>query len=172
MLGLKRFVSICIFLVFANKARTQISIPYVMGVVGNAGQIDKMFSGTILLEGGSCFLLSNGISASMPSTANLFSMNCVVAPSLEPLQLDVYPNPFIEKVTVKSHTDFNYTKNVMYDLHLYNAAGIRIKSFTTSIYILRAGFEIRMPILSAGTYYLKVQVGQLHIQTLILIKSQ
>ena len=172
MLGLKRFVSICIFLVFANKARTQISIPYVMGVVGNAGQTDKMFSGTILFEGGSCFLLSNGISASMQSTANLFSMNCVVSPSLEPLQLDVYPNPFKEKVTVKSHTDFNYTKTVMYDLHLYNAAGIRIKSFATSIYILRAGFEIRMPILSTGTYYLKVQVGQLHIQTLILIKSQ
>ena len=172
MLGLKRFVSICILLVFVNKARTQINIPYVMGVVGNAGQTDKIFSGTILLEGGSCFLLSNGISASMQNAANLFSMNCVVAPSLEPLQLDVFPNPFIEKVTVKSHTDFNYTKTVMYDLHLYNAAGIRIKSFTTSIYLLRAGFEIRMPILSAGTYYLKVQVGQLHIQTLILIKSQ
>jgi hypothetical protein len=172
MLGLKRFVSISIFLVFANKARTQINIPYVMGVVGNAGQTDKIFSGTILLEGGSCFLLSNGISASMQTTANLFSMNCVVAPFIEPLQLDVYPNPFVEKVTIKSHTDFNYTKTVMYDLHLYNAAGIRIKSFTTSIYLLRAGFEIRMPILSAGTYYLKVQVGQLHIQTFTLIKSQ
>jgi hypothetical protein len=34
MLGLKRFVSVCIFLVFVNKARTQINIPYVMGVVG------------------------------------------------------------------------------------------------------------------------------------------
>ena len=172
MLSLKRFVSICLMLVFASKTQAQISIPYTMGVVGNAGQTESIFSGAILFDSERCFLLSNGISASMPSTANLFSMNCVVSPSLEPLQLDVYPNPFIEKVTIKSHTDFNYTKTVMYDLHLYNAAGIRIKSFTTSIYILRAGFEIRMPILSAGTYYLKVQVGQLHIQTLILIKSQ
>lgn len=63
MLGLKRFVSVCIFLVFVNKARTQINIPYVMGVVGNAGQTEKIFSGTILLEGGSCFLLSNGVSS-------------------------------------------------------------------------------------------------------------
>jgi hypothetical protein len=161
-----------LILILANKSQAQINIPYVMGIVGNAGQTDKIFSGAILLEGGSCFLLSNGVSASMQSASNLFSMNCFVAPSIEPLQLDVYPNPFQEKVSIKSHTDFNYTKTVMYDLHLYNAAGIRIKSFTTSIYILRAGFEIRMPILSAGTYYLKVQVGQLHIQTLILIKSE
>ncbi len=159
-------------LIFVSKSQAQISMPYVMGIVGNAGQTDKIFSGTILLEGGSCFLLSNGISASNQSAANLFSMNCVIAPFIEPLQLVVYPNPFVEKVTIKSHTDFNYTKTVMYDLHLYNAAGIRIKSFTTSIYLLRAGFEIRMPILSTGTYYLRVQVGQLHIQTLILIKSQ
>jgi hypothetical protein len=34
-----------------------------MGVVGNAGQTEKIFSGTILLEGGSCFLLSNGVSS-------------------------------------------------------------------------------------------------------------
>ena len=172
MLGLKQFVSICILLVFVNKARTQINLPYVMGIVGNAGQTNKIFSGTILLEGGSCFLLSNGISASKQSTANLFTMNCVVAPTIEPLQLDVYPNPFQEKVTIKSQTEFNYTKTVMYDLHLYNAAGIRIKSFATSIYILRSGFEIRMPLLASGTYYLKVQVGQHHIQTLTLIKSQ
>jgi len=143
-----------------------------MGVVGNAGQTDKIFSGAILLEGGSCFLLSNGVSASMQSAANLFSMNCFVAPSLEQIQLDIYPNPFQEKVTIKSHTEFNYTKTIMYDLHLYNAAGIRIKTFTTSIYLLRSGFEIRLPVLAAGTYYLKVQVGQLHIQTLTLIKSQ
>ena len=172
MLGLKQFVSLCLLLVFVNKARTQINMPYVLGVVGNAGQTDKIFSGTILLEGGSCFLLSNGLSASMQSTANLFSMNCVVAPSRELLQLSVYPNPFQEKVTIKSQTEFNYTKTVMYDLHLYNAAGIRIKTFATTIYMLRAGFEIRMPSLAAGTYYLKVQVGQLHIQTLTLIKSQ
>lgn len=172
MLGLKQFASICLMLVFASKAQTQISMPYTMGVVGNAGQTETIFSGAVLIDSERCFLLSNGVSASMQSAANLFSMNCVIAPFIEPLQLDVYPNPFIEKVTIKSHTDFNYTKTVMYDLHLYNAAGIRIKSFTTSIYLLRAGFEIRMPILSTGTYYLKVQVGQLHIQTLILIKSQ
>ena len=143
-----------------------------MGVVGNAGQTDKIFSGTILLEGGNCFLLSNGVSLSIHSSANLFSMNCVVAPSSEPLHLAVYPNPFIEKVTIKSHTEFNYAKTVMYDLHLYNASGIKIKSFATSIYVLRSGFEIRMPLIAAGTYYLKVQVGQLHLQTLTLIKSQ
>jgi membrane protease subunit (stomatin/prohibitin family) len=143
-----------------------------MGIVGNAGQTDKIFSGTILLEGGSCFLLSNGVSASIYGNANLFSTNCFIAPSIEPLLLDVYPNPFIEKIKIKSHTEFNYAKTVMYDLHLYNAAGIRIKTFATSIYVLRSGYEISIPFLATGTYYLKVQVGQLHIQTITLIKSQ
>ena len=31
---------------------------------------------------------------------------------------------------------------------------------------------ISIPFLATGTYYLKVQVGQLHIQTITLIKSQ
>lgn len=172
MLGLKRFVSICLMLVFASKTQAQISIPYTMGVVGNAGQTESIFSGAILFDSERCFLLSNGVSASIHGTANLFNINCVVAPTVQPLQLKVYPNPFFEKVTVTSYSVFNYTTAVMYDLHLYNAAGLRIKSFTTSIYGLRSGYEISTPFLAAGTYYLKVQVGQLHIQTLTLIKSQ
>jgi hypothetical protein len=147
-------------------------MPYVMGVVGNAGQTENIFSGSILFDSERCFLLSNGVSARLHGTANLFNISCVVAPTVQPLQLKVYPNPFFEKVTVTSYSVFNYATAVMYDLHLYNAAGVRIKSFTTSIYGLRSGYEISTPFLAAGTYYLKVQVGQLHIQTLTLIKSQ
>lgn len=143
-----------------------------MGIVGSAGQTESIFSGSILFDSERCFLLSNGISASIYGTANLFTSNCVVIPSAQPLQLKVYPNPFIEKVTVTSYSVFNYTTTVMYDLHLYNAAGLCIKSFTTSIYGLRSGYEISTLFIAAGTYYLKVQVGQLHIQTLTLIKSQ
>jgi len=172
MLDLKHVASICLALVFAIKARTQISMPYTMGVVGNAGQTENVFSGSILFDSERCFLLSNGVATGKHGTANLFTINCVVAPTVQPLQLKVYPNPFIEKVTVTSHAEFNYTTAVMYDLHLYNAAGLRIKSFTTSIYGLRSGFEISTLFLVAGNYFLKVQVGQLHIQTLTLIKSQ
>lgn len=172
MLRLKHCVRICLMLLFASKAQAQISMPYTMGVVGSAGQTESIFSGSILFDSERCFLLSNGVSVSIHGTANLFTINCVVAPTLQPLQLNVYPNPFVEKVTVTSHTEFNYTTAVMYDLHLYNAAGMRIKSFTTSIYGLRSGYEISTSFLAAGTYYLRVQVGQLHIQTLTLIKSQ
>lgn len=172
MLGLKRFVRICLMLLFTNEAQAQINMPYTMGVVGSAGQTESIFSGSILFDSERCFLLSNGVSASIYSTANLFTINCVVAPMIQPLQLKAYPNPFIEKVTVTSYSVFNYTTAVMYDLHLYNAAGLRIKSFTTSIYGLRSGYEISTSFLAAGTYYLKVQIGQLHIQTLTLIKSQ
>ena len=44
-----------------------------MGVVGNAGSSEKIFSGAVLLEGGSCFLLSNGVSNYTLSGINLFS---------------------------------------------------------------------------------------------------
>ena len=172
MLGLKRFVSIYLILVFASKAQAQISMPYVMGVVGSAGQTESVFSGAILFDSERCFLLSNGVAAGIHSTTNLFTINCVVAPRVQPLQLKAYPNPFIEKATITSYAVFNYTTTVMYDLHLYNAAGMRIKTFTTSIYGLRSGYEISTLFLAAGAYYLKVQVGQLHIQTLSLIKSQ
>lgn len=172
MLGLKRFVRICLMLLFASKAQAQISMPYTMGVVGSAGQTESIFSGSILFDSERCFLLSNGVSVSIHGTANLFTINCVVVPTVQPLQLKAYPNPFIEKVTVTSYSVFNYTTAVMYDLHLYNAAGVRIKSFTTSIYGLRSGYDISTLFLAAGTYYLKVQAGQLHIQTLTLIKSQ
>ena len=172
MLGLKRFVSFCLTLVFASKAQAQISMSYTMGVVGGAGQTESIFSGAILFDSERCFLLSNGVSVSIHGNANLFTISCVVAPTVQPLQLKAYPNPFIEKVTVTSYSVFNYTTSVMYDLHLYNAAGMRIKSFATTIYGLRSGYEISTPFLAAGTYYLKVQVGQLHIQTLTLIKSQ
>lgn len=172
MLGLKRFFSICLMLLFASIAQAQISMSYTLGVVGSAGQTESIFSGAILFDSERCFLLSNGVSASIYSTSNLFTINCVVAPTVQPLQLKAYPNPFIEKVTVTTYSVFNYTTAVMYDLHLYNAAGMRIKSFATTIYGLRSGYEISTLFLAAGTYYLKVQVGQLHIQTLTLIKSQ
>ena len=172
MLSLKRFVSVCLFLVFASLGKTQISMPYIMGVVGNAGSTEKIFSGSILLEGGSCFLMSNGISNYTEGTANLFSFNCVVAPVLESLHLTAYPNPFKDKVTIKSQSVFNYSTSVMYELLLYNAAGALIKTYKTSIYSLRSGFEIETPFQESGTYYLKVQIGQLHIETLKLIKTQ
>lgn len=172
MLGLKRFVSICLMLLFGSKAQAQISMPYTMGVVGSAGQTESIFSGSIVFDSELCFILSNGVSVSIHGTANLFTINCVVAPTVHPLQLKAYPNPFIDKVTVTSYSVFNYTTALMYDLHLYNATGLRIKSFATTIYGLRSGYEISTPFLAAGTYYLKVQLGQLHIQTLTLIKSQ
>ncbi|MGB4723752.1 MAG: T9SS type A sorting domain-containing protein [Sediminibacterium sp.] len=159
-------------LLFSSKDQAQKSMPYTMGVVGSAGQTESIFSGSILFDSERCFLLSNGVSVSIHGTANLFAINCLVVPTVQPLQLKAYPNPFIEKVTVTSYSVFNYTTAVMYDLHLYNAAGLRIKRFTTSIYGHRSGYEISTSFLAAGTYYLKVQVGQLHIQTLTLIKSQ
>ena len=61
MLSLKRFVSICLMLVFASKTQAQISIPYTLGVVGNAGQTESIFSGAILFDSERCFLLSNGV---------------------------------------------------------------------------------------------------------------
>lgn len=172
MLGLKRFVSVCLFFVLAVVGRTQISMPYIMGIVGNAGETQKIFSGSVLLEGGSCFLLSNGVSNYTEGTANLFSFNCVVAPAIESLHLTAYPNPFKDKVTIKSQSTFNYSTSVMYELLLYNAAGALIKKYKTSIYSLRSGFEMATLFQESGTYYLKVQVGQLHIETLKLIKTQ
>jgi len=168
----KRFVSICLFLVFTSLGKTQIRMPYIMGVVGNAGSDDKIFSGPVLLEGGSCFLLSNGVSNYTLNTLNLFSFNCVVAPAIESLQLVAFPNPFKEKVTIKSQSTFNYSTSIMYELLLYNAAGALIKNYKTSIYSLRSGFEIATQFQESGIYYLKVQVGQLHIETLKLIKTQ
>lgn len=172
MLGLKRFVSVFLFLVLASIGKTQISMPYTIGVVGNAGSADKIFSGPILLEGGSCFLFSNGISNYQPNTTNLFSVNCVVAPVFESLQLVAYPNPFKNRVTIKSLSRFDFTTSVMYNLMLYNASGALIKTYTTSIYSLRSGFEMATQFQESGTYYLKVQIGQLHIETLQLIKTQ
>jgi hypothetical protein len=172
MLGLKRFVSVCLFFVLAVVGRTQISMPYIMGVVGNAGSTEKIFSGSILLEGGSCFLLSNGVSNYTQGTANLFSFNCVVAPVIESLHLIAYPNPFKDKVTIKSQSVFNFSTSVMYELLLYNALGVMIKTYKISIYTLRSGFEMATSFQESGTYYLKVQVGQLHIETLKLIKTQ
>jgi hypothetical protein len=135
-------------------------MPYIIGIVGNAGGNEKMFSGSVLLEGGSCFLLSNGISNFFTNKTNLFS------------HLTAYPNPFKDKVTIKSQSVFNYSTSVMYELLLYNAAGALIKTYKTSIYSLRSGFEIETPFQESGTYYLKVQIGQLHIETLKLIKTQ
>ena len=172
MLGLKRLVSVCLFFAFASQGRTQIRMSYVMGVVGNAGGTEKIFSGSVLVEGGSCFLMTNGVSIIKYKAVNLFNTNCFLVPSFQSLQLAVFPNPFHEKVTIKSSSAFDYTTAVMYDLHLYNVAGVRIKSFTTSIYVLRSGYEISVPFLAAGTYYLKVQMGQMHIQTLTLIKTK
>jgi len=172
MLGIKRFVSVSLFLVFTSLGKTQISMPYIMGVVGNSGSSEKIFSGPVLLEGGSCFLLSNGVSNYTLSGINLFSFNCVVAPAIESLQLVAYPNPFKDKVFVKSQSTFNYTTSVMYDLILFNASGALIKTYKTSIYSLRSGFEMATQFQESGTYYLKVQVGQLHIETLKLIKTQ
>ena len=102
MLGLKRFVSICLTLVLASKVQAQISMSYTMGVVGGAGQTESIFSGAILFDSERCFLLSNGVSVSIHGNANLFTISCVVAPTVQPLQLKAYPNPFIEKVTVTS----------------------------------------------------------------------
>jgi hypothetical protein len=67
---------------------------------------------------------------------------------------------------------FDFTTSVIYNLLLYNASGALIKTYTTSIYSLRSGFEMAIQFQEAGIYYLKVQIGQLHIETLQLIKTQ
>ena len=58
MLGLKRFVRICLMLLLASKVQAQISMSYTMGVVGGAGQTESIFSGAILFDSERCFLLS------------------------------------------------------------------------------------------------------------------
>jgi hypothetical protein len=60
----------------------------------------------------------------------------------------------------------------MYNLFLYSASGVLLKTYSTSIYGLRSGFEISAQMYDAGNYYLKIQVGKQLVETLQLIKIQ
>jgi len=166
----KRYVSLIIlFFIFSN-VKAQINMQYVLGVIGDAGSKEQIFSGPIMFEGNRCFLLTNGITNNFSTKSQAFSFNCVVAPVLASLDLIVYPNPFKEKVIIKSRSSFDYSTSVMYNLFLYSPSGVLLKTYTTSIYGLRSGFEISALNQDAGIYYLKIQVGQQLVETLQLIK--
>ncbi len=145
---------------------------YVIGVIGDEGSKEQIFSGALLFESNRCFLLTNGVTNNFSTKSESFSFNCIVAPAIQPLHLVAYPNPFKEKVVIKSRSLFDFNTSVMYNLFLYSPSGVLLKTYSTSIYGLRSGFEISAQMYDAGIYYLKIQVGKQLVETLQLIKIQ
>lgn len=168
----KRFVSLIILFFAFSNLKAQINMQYVMGVVGDEGSKEQFFSGALLFESNRCFLLTNGVTNNFSTKSQAFSFNCIVAPAIQPLHLIAYPNPFKEKVVIKSRSLFDFNTSVMYNLFLYSPSGVLLKTYSTSIYGLRSGFEISAQMYDAGIYYLKIQVGKQLVETLQLIKIQ
>ena len=160
-------------LLFSFMANGQIKNSYNIGSIGMSGSVHPVYSGPVIMDASACFNISNGIKTLAIKQQGVFSSECVVLLKNEAgFTLMAYPNPVTASyffVKTKDHIIVANAEDLK--LELFNMNGSLIKTFTTSLDQLNAGYRVNMIGISNDVYLLKVMTSKTNIQLIKIIKT-
>ncbi len=170
--AIMQFLRVIVLLIVTNAVHAQIRNAYQIGSVGMTGSVHPVFSGPVLIDGSECFVLSNGLKTLELPKDGYFSTACrLVLLSESGINLNAYPNPVVNTVTIKSTDKILSIDKLAIELYLMDMSGRLIQKFRTDINNLNDGYQIQMNAYSNGSYLIKVASGASNFQVLPIIKS-
>ncbi len=168
----KLLISSLTFLLVSSNCQSQIKMAYNIGSIGTSGSVSPQFSGTIIIDTAACFSLSNGVKTMQLAGKGIFTNGCqLLLNNMAEIKLSAFPNPVVNSVFIKTADNSRLPTNNIITIELIDLQGRLLKTFSTNMVALNAGYEIRMNGIVGGIYTIKILAGNSKIGIIKIVKS-
>ena len=143
-----------------------------MGSIGTMGSTLAAFSGPVVINGSSCFTISNGLSNLAIAKQGVFNNSCPLSAIMVPatISFSAYPNPVVNSFMIKANNPLA-TDLTPVNILLISMDGKVVSQLNTNLQALGTGYTINASGLGAGEYAIKLYTQHQAISTLKIIKS-
>lgn len=165
-----RIIQIICFMFVTTGIKSQINLVYNIGVIGNAGAIQKIYSGPVFIDGEQCFEISNGLKTFVQLNSGPFLNNCFEFLEKTELRYKAFPNPTASYVILQTTVYAQFNDGEKFLVEVSDMLGRVLMSDKTDLNSLNAGYRISTANLSSGTYNIKIVSGSTKMQVVKIIK--
>ncbi len=158
-------------LVFGFSSVAQIKVTYHFGFIGATGDTSAKLSEQVIIQYSKCFDVTNGLRRFENQKNGAFAIACLEVPPVNLLQIQVYPNPVIKDVTIRSVIKIPERGGVKYKIMIKNFEGRSVKEVNTDIKLVNEGVKVSMMDIPTGYYIVSLYADAEIIQSFKILKA-
>lgn len=165
-----RIIQVICFMLVTTGIKSQVNLVYNIGVIGNAGATQQIYSGPVFIDGKQCFEISNGLKTFVQLNNGPFLSNCLEFLDKTEIRYRAFPNPTASYVILQTTIYAQFNDGEKFLVEVSDMLGRVLMSDKTDLNSLNAGYRISTARLSSGTYNIKVVSGSTKMQVVKIIK--
>lgn len=149
----------------------QTSAKFTMGVIGNQGSSDFVYSSYVVIPGSNCIDVEAGLRFLLKRGNGDFSIGCVEKQNQNVVELTSFPNPANDFTIVKPLTTIPQITSNEYFIQVADYRGKVYEQLKTDFAGLNSGIRISLSKLSKGYYIITINSKSEVFQSLKIIKN-
>lgn len=142
-----------------NISKSQINIPYSMGVLGSDLLISHS-SNPITLNMSNCIQVTNGVAKFTSVNNEAFVNNCIVEINYSKISIQVFPNPFVDVIYVSFKNKIDNDNH--FKITVFNNLGQLVKVESVSQDLFYTGHRVFIPNLPTGIYFVQISSSKVN----------
>lgn len=155
-----RYAMLLPMLLYCSLTKAQITTSFSFGNISLPDSSIVSYSGPVIMDqSNSCFTVRNGVPVF--NGANFSRGKFIIACEANAItnySFELFPNPAL--LYTKLYVNGTIVSNEKYNLFLYNASGILLRSYTGNFSQLMPGLFIDMSAYPAGVYLIKISTSK------------
>jgi hypothetical protein len=149
----------------------QIKANYHFGFIGATGDTSAKISESVMIQYSKCFDVTNGLTKFSSPKFGAFAIVCVEIPPKVDLLVNAYPNPVVNRLTIRSLSNYPERGVVRYSVLLTDLSGKPIKEIKTDLTSINQGFTIPVNDLPMGYFIVTLYADKERIQSFKILKA-
>ncbi len=149
----------------------QIKMNYHFGFIGTTGDTTAKLSEPVLIGYDNCFDITNGLPKFKSPKFGVFSIACFEAKPKMALQVNAYPNPVVNVLTMRSLINFPEKDFVKYKVVFTDISGKVLRQVNTDLQHINEGFVIPVRDLPTGYFIVTLYSDKELVQSFKILKA-
>jgi len=159
-------------LILISSAVAQIKTNYHFGFIGTTGDTSVKSSEPVIIQYSKCFDVTNGLSRFSIPKSGAFAISCIETVPKINLLVNVYPNPVINRLTIRSLVYYPEKGIAKYNVLITDLTGRLIRQIKTDLSSINQGFTIQVNDLSVGYFIVTLYADTEIIQSFKIFKAE
>ncbi len=169
--ALHALITSCLILMLHSPIVAQIKASYHFGIIGATGDTSVRIGEPVIIQYSKCYEITNGVPKFRAPQSGVFGISCFEAAPKIDLQVQAYPNPAINQLTIRSLVSYPERGQVRYRLILTDITGNPIREIKTSLASINEGFTIPVYDLPMGYFIVTLFADMEKIQSFKILKA-
>lgn len=144
---------------------------FTMGIIGNQGGSDFVYSSFVVIPGSNCIDIESGLRFLLKRGNGDFSIGCIEKQNQNIVELTSFPNPAVDFTIVKPLTAIPQITSNEYFIQVSDYRGKVYEQIKTDFAGLNSGIRISMSNLTRGYYIINITSKSEVFQSLKIIKN-